>query len=167
MDYHNIIIENIEIKEMEKYKYKILDKESKNLKVLYNNKEIKIRTPKVNLPFGIEKNKNGNKIITMETKKISKFYIIMKCIEEYIKETFKKSFDQKDEKNDYDYDFISNIRESKKNGYVLICRNKMCGSRGEEKELRGEKRKFDIELTNVWIKDNKYGINWEIKNVLK
>ena len=134
------------------------------------NKKIKITTPKLYVPFGIEN--FGNKLIlNLEFSKyktnnfVYNFYAIIKSLEKYVINLNKGLYTSciKDRPEPYEPLLRANIKKYGKKiltNIVSKCNTKTLYDIDKNSYIHVE-----LELNNIWLSNGKYGINWDIETI--
>jgi hypothetical protein len=145
--------------------YQLLYSDKNNL-----NKKIKITTPKIYVPFGIEN--FGNKLIlNLEFSKyktnniVYNFHAIIKSLENYVINLNKGIFVSciKNRPDPYEPLLRTNIKKYGKK--ILTNIVSKCNTKTLDDINKNSYVYFELELNNIWISNGKYGINWDILNI--
>lgn len=161
------------------------------VRIRYNNKIIKITTPKLRCPFGIKEFKYNENDITrysfalsfdkMETNKENEnLYKFIKDLEKHVikyiknkknlyyqdikKKIFKQFSSKIYEKENYSPLFNLDIKD---NVRVIDEENDtITYEELVEKDLENSYIKCEISCNGIWINNNKFGISWKVNKII-
>lgn len=166
--------------------------EKKGYRVSYNMSKLKIKSPLLYIPFGIEYYNNKeilNLIITDDNNAKINFTNYIKIIENIYKQFSKNNLSNiNDEQKlnlpfvDLPPDFIKDVSKkefvhtfkSNNNNYILRSHlknpeiYKMEGNKKiylEKKEIIKKNCIAILELSNIWVHENKYGFVWYVTDI--
>ena len=142
---------------------------NKAYRIFCNNEKFKIKSCACTLPFGFEKF-NGKIIANLEIDiSNNESYNYVTSIKNIDKNFEKKQvFGSEQYKNEIqNLYFISSIKERQNNKVHHRCHIKNPKTFPISfLELKDKKFTADIELSNVWINGDTYGIVWMIENII-
>ena len=210
MDYHKIKMSDLTFTELvtgQTGKFKA-NETSKNCHVYYKrsvsdkkriSEKLKIKTPVIKIPFGIETDPNGKYRLTIEMNKKSRFFEFIQELEnkvqEYISDCEMGISDCEmgisdcemgisDCETEDGIEFKTGLRIGYKKGDwryqpllvgikvpILkgITQTKFYNPSGEwiptSTDIKGKKARLEIELRNIWMSENAYGILWDLCTV--
>ena len=174
MDYHKINLNEIQVQKININLGKNQEQKSLNYKVTYKGEPLKIETPIVNFPFGIEYHNKKYKI-SAEINERSNFLKFIRAVES-------KTTGQIEEiESDRDLFFISNLKIDYKNYSPLLTSIKIPFRYGKMETAfskrtteffsssdlqKNNKGRMVIKIQNLWIsEDDNYGILWQAEKI--
>lgn len=146
--------------------------------IKYDGKKIKMLSPKVKVPFGVE-NFGKNLILNLELvdcKKNNKMHNFLSIIRSL--DTFLQNCEKVGEHNVQNLTYLSNVKDRpepffpvlrtniKKYGKKIITQMiSKCNTKTLHNIDKGMYVTVLLELDNIWMYNGKYGINWSVEKI--